>query len=133
MKGKVAIPALAMSMIVVFSAGVGGQGTPPSLSKDVQPIFDANCTGCHGASRQRAGLNLSEGIAFKALVGRPSIQEETLLLVKPGDPDASYLVQKLEHRSARGKGMPRGFFGTRSLREAELQAVRTWIAEGAKP
>lgn len=133
MKLRVGFSLLGAVALVMVSVGPSGQVASPSLSKDIQPIFDQNCTGCHGAKRQRAGLNLSPEKAYGALVNRASTQVETLMLVKPGDADASYLVQKLEHRSAQGKGMPKGIFGSGSLKDEEIQAVRAWISGGAKP
>ena len=51
--------------------------------------------------------------------------------VKPGDPDNSYLWQKLQNKAAKGKGMPRGIFSTKRLPEAQLDVIRKWIEAGA--
>jgi hypothetical protein len=44
------------------------------------------------------------------------------------DPDASLLVQKLEHTQACGAPMPSA---DQKLPAAQLEQVRTWIAQGA--
>ena len=50
--------------------------------------------------------------------------------VEPGDPDNSYLVQKLEGTAAAGAQMP---FGGPPLDEALIGDIRQWISDGANP
>jgi len=51
--------------------------------------------------------------AFNLLVGVPSTEVPSLLRVKPGDPDNSYIIQKLENHAAVGTSTPPGrrYFG----------------------
>jgi hypothetical protein len=99
----------------------------------IQPILDRECIKCHGTKEKKAKLDLSEGESFKSLVNVPSKEDPTLMRVKPGDPEQSYLMLKLEHKTSEGSGMPKGFFGARSLSQKDLDAVRAWIAGGANP
>src|SRR5207248_2009934 len=39
-----------------------------SLDRDIQPIFDANCLGCHGRFFPSAGMDLSAGHSYNSLV-----------------------------------------------------------------
>ena len=65
----------------------------PSFARDVQPIFTRRCSigGCHSLASAQAGLDLTEGRSYDALVNVPS-RLGTQLLVSPGAPDASWLV-----------------------------------------
>jgi hypothetical protein len=54
----------------------------------------------------------------------------SLKRVDPGDPDNSYLVQKVEGTAAVGGRMPLG--GSRIPQE-EIDLIRQWISEGANP
>lgn len=63
----------------------------------------------------------------------PSTQRPGMLLVAPGDPEASYLWLKVDHRAPVGGGMPRTLFGARRLPEREVELYRRWIAGGALP
>jgi len=124
----------------ILLAGVVAMGLVSALAEtpgggfaNVQPIFDRECVKCHGPEKQKAKLDLSPGVAYKSLVNTPSKEEPTLLRVKPGDPDQSYLMLKLEHKSSDGDGMPKGFFGARKLPQRDLDAIRSWIASGANP
>ncbi|HEU4728570.1 MAG TPA: hypothetical protein VFT22_11785 [Kofleriaceae bacterium] len=105
-----------------------------SFSKQLQPIFDASCSGaqCHDASQPASGLQLTAGTSYGALVG-PSSTEAPCTgyrLVAPGQPDQSYLVFKLQGSGActSGSRMPKG---AAALSAAQLQLFRDWIANGA--
>jgi hypothetical protein len=88
-----------------------------------------NCTGCHGGAGAAAGLRLDAGNSFALLVNVPSTQVPTLLRVKPGDAQNSYLVQKIEGRAAVGGRMP---LGGNPLPQASIDLVRSWIMAGAQ-
>ena len=45
-----------------------------SFSADVQPIFDAHCTTCHGPPQPNQSLDLTPGVAWGATVGAPSTE-----------------------------------------------------------
>jgi hypothetical protein len=104
-------------------------GPPPFAA--VQKIFDDNCTTCHIAGDI---VDLSEGHAYMDLVGQPSVAPETCggTLVVPGQPDASYLYQKLTNDiPCYGSRMPRTEFGSVPLPDCVTNVVRDWIAAGA--
>ena len=102
-----------------------------SFSNDIQPIFTGSCGGffCHSGPHPVAFLNLVEGQAYDALVGRPSQCADGRLYVDPELPDQSYLVDKLT-----GVGMCTGT--VMPLREAllsteQMELIRGWICAGA--
>lgn len=90
------------------------------------------CIQCHTnvGRTPAAGLNLTEGNAFAALVGRPSVNSPGNTFVVPGDPDNSYLVKKLEGTTGiAGVRMPRG--NGPYLTSGQMLVIRRWIKEGA--
>ncbi|AKF09581.1 hypothetical protein [Sandaracinus amylolyticus] len=124
--------------------GGGGQdaGTPPSDEDSGTPGVDGggggglnwadvlaeNCagSGCHGASSPALGLDVVSAGARDRLVNVAATGCADRILVVPGDPDASYLLEKMESSTPEcGGRMPllRG-----SLSDEQLAAVRTWIA-----
>jgi mono/diheme cytochrome c family protein len=107
--------------------------TPGGSLADVQGIFDRECVKCHGPDKKKAKLDLSAGESYKSLVNTASKEEPSILRVKPGDPEQSYLWLKLEHKTSEGDGMPKGFFGSRRLSQKDLDAIKAWIASGANP
>lgn len=121
-------------------AGEGNQAafqfTPEvSFSAQIIPIIQANCAflACHTASTQfppGEGLVLDSGVVRGNLVDVNSRQQATLKLVLPEDPDASYLIQKMEGGvSISGERMPQG---GPYLLPANMQLFRLWIDQGAK-
>lgn len=115
---------------------VSPPATGVSLARDVEPIFTARCTTrfCHGVDSQVALLNLSAGAAHRALVEVASVAAacSTHVRVRPGMPDQSYLIWKLAGAGpcVAGVRMPKG---AAPLVAAEVNVIRTWIAEGARP
>lgn len=108
-----------------------GCGAPVSFAATIQPIFTASCTtGCHGGSRPSAGLDLSPGNAYAALVGKlTSGCRDNRVRVAAGNPSGSYLLDKLLGQNmCSGSQMPAR--GT-SLPPAQIEAVRSWICQGA--
>jgi hypothetical protein len=101
----------------------------PTFSQ-VQAVFTGNCalSGCHGSVNPQAGLNLTDGQAFANIVNRPSIQMPSLDRIEPNDPDASYLIRKIEGTGLNQR-MPAG--GAPPLPAATIQLIRDWTAAGA--
>ena len=58
-----------------------------------------------------------------------SAEVPSLLRVNPGNPDASYLVQKIQGNAAVGSRMPAN--GPPFLSQAQIDLIRGWIAAGA--
>lgn len=101
---------------------------------EIAPVLAANCATCHLTGQEAGNVVLVPAKAIESLVGVPSVQAPGLMRVVPGDPDASYLVMKLEgsHIASGGTGsqMP---FGAPPLPRTSIAKIRQWITEGAKP
>jgi len=106
---------------------------PVSYATHIEPLIVARCLGCHEAEDPEADLVLEPGQGYGDLVGRRSVQQPSMELVAPGDPEASYLWLKLQHTASHGKGMPRTLTGSKMLRADELELYKRWIEGGAKP
>jgi hypothetical protein len=94
-----------------------------------------NCHSTQGAATS-SFLDLT-GDAYPRLVNQTAVNPlgdaKDLILVKPGDPDASFLVQKLRLTAAHdvhlGSGMPADAPG--SICASSVDAVAQWIRDGA--
>jgi mono/diheme cytochrome c family protein len=115
-----------------FTADFTVAGVAPTLDSIQANVFTPICSGCHtgGGATLPSSMNLSNATAsHAALVGVASTEQPAVQRVSAGDPDASYVVRKLE-------GTP-GITGSRmplngTPLSAELIAdVRAWITAGA--
>jgi hypothetical protein len=106
---------------------------PVSFSADVQPIFTANCAlaGCHTGPTPEEGLDLSAGRSYARLVNVDSRECGQFKRVRPGRPDASYILFKLAgppQPCFSGERMPRN---APPLPASDQDTIRTWIAQDA--
>ena len=96
---------------VAVSCADDPPSTTVSYASDVQPYFDATCTGCHSGNNPPAGVHLtSYADVMAGGSGGP--------IVVVGDPDASALIQQLEG-------------GHRGQSAANIAMLRAWISDGA--
>jgi len=106
----------------------------PTLDQIQAVVFTPSCAtaGCHDGPAGNplpAGLDLSDADASLAsLVNVPSVQQPTIMLVVPTDPDNSYLIQKLGNMPSTGAQMP---LSRPALDPAVIDEIRQWILDGA--
>jgi hypothetical protein len=139
-KNMVALAALAcLAGCAGNGSGLDASGRPlaegggaVALSADFNSlqvnVFTPICTACHAGASAPQGLRLDAGNSYNLLVGMASSEVPSLQRVRPGDPDNSYLIQKLEGRAAVGVQMP---FGGPPLPASTIAFIRQWIANGA--
>lgn len=113
---------------------VSGDPVPsgPTLATIQAKVFSVNCavSGCHGGSTVQQGLRLDAGFSAANLINVASPRDPKLIRVVPGNPDASFLIQKLQGTQTLGDRMP--LFGP-YLPQATIDEVRLWIQNGAPP
>lgn len=105
---------------------------PVTLTQIQTQVFTPVCSGCHTGPTGNvlpSGMNLtSVANSFAALVGVASLEVPAIDRVAAGNPDNSYLIQKLEGTAAVGDRMPQG---GPFLNQATIDMIRQWIADGA--
>ncbi|MGH8175297.1 MAG: hypothetical protein ACREV5_03425 [Steroidobacter sp.] len=92
-------------------------------------VFTPICTTCHAGAAAPLGLRLDAGASYVMLVNAPGVEAPALLRVAPGNPDASYLIQKLEGTAAVGARMP---LNGSPLPAETIAVIRQWILAGAQ-
>ncbi len=118
--------------------GLDANGQPitgnPSGDSDFQQIqdtvFTPICTQCHIGAGAPHGLRLDAANSYALLVNVASDEVPSLKRVNPGNPDQSYLVQKIEGHAAVGGQMP---LGQAPLPQDRIDLIRSWITAGAQP
>lgn len=102
--------------------------TKSTYGGNVQPIFDASCAipTCHAGANPADGLDLSASVSYGNLfLVRPEPDEP--YLVEPFAPASSILYQRIISTDS-SERMP--LFGD-ALPQAQIDAIRNWILEGA--
>lgn len=91
-----------------------------SYFRDVRPLIQRNCQGCHQPAMKQSGLDLTRYESFAAGGNKgPAF--------KPGDPDASVVIAYIS-----GTKQPRMPLGSPALPKEDVDKFRDWIAAGAK-
>ena len=102
-----------------------------SFQNDILPILANNsCSSpfCHGnADSPPSNFLVLDAVNILG-PGNEAAQLETCDVVR-GDPDGSYLVQKLMGTAQIGERMP---LGGDAIPTADLNTIRQWITEGAR-
>ncbi|MDC3962278.1 hypothetical protein [Polyangium jinanense] len=129
-----ALAALAVPAAAFASAcsGTATQPAPedtctPDLASIQETVFARACSqaGCHASVEPAGFLDLVSPGLEQRLVGAPSKTCENKLLVTPGNPDASFLIEKLRlAMPGCGLRMP----PTGALPADEVACVESWIA-----
>src|SRR5262245_11658727 len=143
MRANLATCSASVVMIAAVCAG-SGEGldengrpnTPGSalgvLTADFQSIqdnvFTPVCTVCHAGATAPVGLRLDAANSYALLVGVASVEVPGLQRIRAGNPDTSYLIQKIQGNNAVDERMPRG---GPYLPQATIDIIRQWVANGA--
>lgn len=105
----------------MVAAGVGA-AEPVDFNRDVRPILNEKCMGCHGGVKHAGGISVQyrEDILGKGESGEPC--------VVPGKPERSELIRRIltdDHDDRMPKEKP-------ALTKAETDILTRWVKEGAK-
>ena len=134
---------LALTLVTLLLASCGGgngssslpvqpPGTTfgPNFSEIQANVFTPTCatTGCHFGAGAPQGLRLDAANSYGLLVGVASGEVSSILRVATGDPNNSYLIQKLEGTASAGGRMP---LNAPSLDQTSIDTIRQWITDGA--
>lgn len=123
MRSALCTAALVFAVSVVSAADPKEPKAPAKVSyyKDVRPIFQQHCQGCHQPAKAGGGYVMTgrDDLLKKGERDKPG--------VVPGKPEVSFLVELM--RPVNGKAeMPRG---KDPLPEHQIKTVVDWIAQGA--
>lgn len=96
---------------------------PVSYYRQVRPLFQQHCQGCHQPAKPLGGFVMTE---YQDLLRKG---DKDLPGVVPGQPDKSYLLEQITAKAGKPAAMPKG---RPPLSDIEVGLVRRWIVEGAK-
>jgi WD40 repeat protein/mono/diheme cytochrome c family protein len=105
------------------ASGAAEESAPVSYHRQVRPILQAHCQGCHQPAKSEGGYVMTEVARMFASgdSGSPGIV--------PGKPAESVLISQITPDSAGVAEMPKD---GKALAAADIELISRWIAEGAK-
>ena len=92
-----------------------------SFYRQIRPILQANCQGCHQPAKAKGGYVMTE---FERMLAPGDSGEKPVVVSKP---EASFLVKQITPVKGEAE-MPKG---KPPLADHEIDLVRRWVAEGA--
>ncbi|HUY93152.1 MAG TPA: c-type cytochrome domain-containing protein [Pirellulales bacterium] len=99
------------------------QGAKVSYFKDIRPIFQQRCQGCHQPAKRQGGLAMT---SLAEMQKGGDSQEPAFV---PGKPDESFLISQLLPEGDRPPAMPKG---GDPLKSEQIVLIERWVAEGAE-
>jgi WD40 repeat protein len=118
--------ASALGLTTLFAVGAEREKAEPkvvSYYRDIRPIIQANCQGCHQPARAQGGLVLT---SYAGLLKAGDSGEVGIL---PGKPEESYLIEQIVPHGDQAAAMPKG---GKPLTDREVRLLTNWIGQGAK-
>ncbi len=111
-----------LALLVLLTPAVRGEEAPNkkrlTFEHDIRPILKVHCTHCHGeAGEKEGGLDLR--LRWLMVQGGDSGPA-----IEPGDPEASYLIERIEAGEMPPGDAPR-------MPKEQVALLRRWIAQGA--
>ena len=110
----------ALVAVIAFPSLLPAQ-TPGKVDfrRDIQPIFQEKCIGCHGPSQQSAGMRLDRRSS--------AMEARGFVRLGPGNSAASLVYLKISG-TRYGTRMP----PTGPLDPAQIELIKNWIDQGAE-
>jgi WD40 repeat protein/mono/diheme cytochrome c family protein len=112
---------LALAPLALPSVAAAEEPAKVSYYKDVRPIFQQHCNGCHQPAKPLGGYVTTE----HALLLKAGEREKPGVV--PGKPDKSYLVEQITAHDGKAE-MPKS---RDPLNVIQIKTITTWIAQGA--
>jgi hypothetical protein len=100
-------------LLIALCAAATAIGAAPDFARDVQPIFQKRCYGCHSAAQQMSNLRLDD-------------RQSAMRVIKPGSSAGSRLHGMITS-TAKLRMPPAGA----ALPSAEIATIKAWIDAGA--
>ena len=94
-----------------------------SYFKQIRPIFQAHCQGCHQPAKDKGGYIMTD---FSSLLAGGDDEGPAIVPNKITESSIVELITPEENGKA---AMPRG---SKALHSAEIEIIKKWISQGAK-
>ena len=104
-----------------FASAEDAAADKVSFYKQIRPIFQAQCQGCHQPAKAGGGFVMT---SFDRLLGGGESGDKAIV---PGKPDASHLIAQITLKDGKAE-MPRD---KAPLSQVEIDLIKKWVEQGA--
>ena len=111
--------------LVLFASGSAYSADPISFNRDVLPVLSANCFACHGPDEKERQAELRLDLEADTKAARPHGPA-----IINGDPTHSSIIARLTSTDPAVVMPPPS--SRKKVTPEQIDAIRRWIAEGAK-
>ena len=110
------------SALAADAAPAAAQGAKVSYFKDIRPIFQERCQGCHQPAKRQGGFVMTS----LAEMQKGGDSEEPAFTA--GKPEESFLISQLISADGKPPAMPKN---GDPLKPEQVELIKRWVAEGA--
>lgn len=111
-----------LSVVLLVNPTPAAEPVPVSYYRNVRPIFQQHCQGCHQPARARGGFVMT---SYPDLLKAGDSRKPGVV---PGRPEQSHIVAQVTPHGKKRPAMPRG---QDPLTSADMLLITRWIAAGA--
>src|SRR5262249_46378783 len=113
--------------VLIALPAVGAEPATPapakvSYYKDIRPIFQQHCQGCHQPAKAQGNYIMTE---YADLFDPGNTAKKPIV---KGEPEASHLMKQITAQEGKRPAMPKD---KDPLPPFQVEKIRRWIAEGA--
>lgn len=119
---------MAVSIIAITALTTVAKAEEVSLEKDLMPLFQRSCAGCHQADDGNPDA-IKTGFLFKE---KKNVLDTVGKIIIKEKPEQSYLLMVVTPSEKNKKMMPPPRSRAPALTAEEIQKITDWIKAGAK-
>jgi mono/diheme cytochrome c family protein len=127
-------PIISLLFLILLLA-TGAAASDVTWSRQIKPLFDARCAGCHGADAPEYPAFKQEKDAWLAKGIGPRMDTYTHLVYFTGWPDTGALMRRLDDGANGKEGTPGNMYqylgDSDPERQANLALFKAWVGHWA--
>ena len=121
--------------VLFAGASASGLAAEATYTKDIKPLWEAKCAGCHGAASPYLAEFDKDPKKFAAAMKGPRMDTYADMIFYIGWPDTGAIMRRLDDgKDALAGGKPGNMYqflgGTDEERQKNLQTFKDWVGPG---
>jgi hypothetical protein len=127
--------ALAIAVLTTLSFSLPATAQDPTYRKNIRPLMEQKCLGCHGAGAPDLGEFNESPDKYKATMKGPRMNSYAELVFYIGWPDTGAVMRRLDDGKSVKGGKPGNMYAflgaDENERQKNLKMFKAWVGEDA--